>query len=274
MYFAVRNYTNRECTIPWAAIAPNILIDKNAPDYPFLNGTGFFCRLADGVRYYYVTALHCLEQGGYSGEIEDFPLLKVAYETSLKSPIVSEDVRFEGFINVAHGDKNKPGAHEDALVYMVEADLTSKQEETLRRRALVINNPQWYKSFFEKISLRTKLRVIGYPKDSTTEAEILDGKARTQRRFLWGYYSNDAHYLDRKALDKLNWKGTDLIGFSGAPVLTQEYRLLGIQSIPVGIVLTGNSRRLEFLDMGRIADMILYLERYGLDSKVPFRYSY
>ncbi|WP_238418424.1 hypothetical protein, partial [Pseudomonas cannabina] len=49
---------------------------------------------------------------------------------------------------------------------------------------------------------------------------------------------------------------------------------LGIQSIPVGIVLTGNSRRLEFLDMGRIADMILYLERYGLDSKVPFRYSY
>ncbi|WP_203228393.1 hypothetical protein, partial [Pseudomonas amygdali] len=72
----------------------------------------------------------------------------------------------------------------------------------------------------------------------------------------------------------LNWKGTDLIGFSGAPVLTQEYRLLGIQSIPVGIVLTGNSRRLEFLDMGRIADMILYLERYGIDSKVPFRYSY
>jgi hypothetical protein len=259
--------------MPWAAIAPNILIDKRFPDYPFLNGTGFFCRLPEGVRYYYVTALHCLDEGGRLKDMKEFPLLKVAYETSLKTHIVSDDVKFEGVISVAHGSENKSGAYEDILIYIVESGLTPQQEEILRHRALIIKNPTWYKKFFEHVEQKTRLRVIGYPKDSTTKTEILDGKAQTQRRFLWGFFSSEAHYQDRKAIEKLNWKGTELVGFSGAPVLAQNKRLLGIESIPVGVVLTGNSRRLEFLEMGRVADMILHLDRYGLYSKIPFRYS-
>lgn len=273
MYFAGNAYQDRECTIPWAAIAPNILIDKRFPDYPFLNGTGFFCRLADGVRYYYVTALHCLSEGDHHKDMDDFPLLKVAYKRSLKTHIVSEDVRFEGVISVAHGSKSKSGIYEDALIYIVESDLALQQEEMLRCRALTIKEPSWYKVFFKQADQKTRLRVIGYPKDSTTKTEIVDGKAQTQRRFLWGFFSNEAHYPDRKAIEKLNWKGEDLVGFSGAPVLIQNKRLLGIESIPVGVVLTGNSRRLEFLEMGRVSDMILYLERYGLYSNMPFYYS-
>ncbi|MGE8412260.1 MAG: hypothetical protein ACN6QY_07830 [Pseudomonas sp.] len=206
-------------------------------------------------------------------DIVDFPLLKVAYRTSLKNHIISDDVKFEGVISIAHRSENKPGIYEDILVYVVEPGLTPQQEEILRYRALTVKEPTWYKEFFEQAEQKTRLRVIGYPKDSTTETEIVDGKAHTQRRFLWGYFSSEAHYQDRKTIEKLNWKGTELVGFSGSPVLVQTKRYLGIESIPVGVVLTGNSQRLEFLEMGRVAEIILHLERYGLNSNFPFRYS-
>lgn len=274
MYFAGGAYLNKACTIPWASIAPNILIDKGFPDYPFLNGTGFFCRLPEGVRYYYVTALHCLDAGDHLKDMENFPLLKVAYKTSLKEHIVSDDVKFEGVISIAHGSENKLGMYEDVLVYVVEPSLSLQQDRILRHRSLIVRSPTWYKKFFEQAEQKTRLRVIGYPKDSTTKTEIVDGKAQTQRRFLWGTFSSEAHYQDRMAIENLNWKGMELVGFSGAPVLAQYKRLLGIESIPVGVVLTGNSRRLEFLEMGRVADIILHLDRYGLGPKVPFHYSY
>ncbi|QZX85776.1 hypothetical protein [Metapseudomonas otitidis] len=251
-----------------------MLIDKCFPDYPYLNGTGFFCRLAGGTRYFYVTALHCLNDSDHHKDMDNFPLLKVAYRTSLETHIVSESVRFEVAINVSHGCADKLGIFEDVLIYTVDPALTQQQENILRWRALIVREPSWYRNLFQRIDPTTHLRVIGYPKDSTTRSEIVDGKAQTQRRFLWGLFSNTAHYPDRKSIERLNWQGERITGFSGAPVLLQEERLLGIESIPVGVVLTGNSQRLEFLEMSRVADMLLHLERHGLSSpEVSFRYS-
>lgn len=273
MYLAAGVSTKISCAVPWAAIASNIIIYKEFREYPSLNGTGFFCKLAEGNRYYYVTALHCLDANGRHKDIQDFPLLKIAYEVGVKDFHVSDDVRFEFVSNVAHGSEEKPGTHEDLLVYVVDPNLSSTQAEILQGRALVVRHPSWYVDFFKRANNNTALRVIGYPKDSTTICGIEDGKAKIQRRFLHGKFSNSSPYADRMAIENTNWKGSEIVGFSGSPVLHFEKKWFGLESIPVGVVLTGNSKRIEFLDMARVADVMLHIEQGHHESGCEFRYS-
>ena len=192
---------------------------------------------------------------------------------SFKDFLDSESVKFELVCSVAHGSEDKPGTYEDLLVYAVDPHVSSAQKKILQERALVVRHPSWYVRFFEGAREDTALRVIGYPKDSTTICELEDGKAKTQRRFLHGNFSNTSPYADRMAIENLNWQGEEIVGFSGSPVFHLEQKLFGMESIPVGVVLTGNPKRIEFLNMGRVADVMLHMARGQIESGAAFRYS-
>jgi hypothetical protein len=48
--------------IPYDCVAPNLVVNEDAKDYPGLCGTGFFCWFPPYDMVFYVTARHCVEE--------------------------------------------------------------------------------------------------------------------------------------------------------------------------------------------------------------------
>lgn len=261
---------NKYSHIPWQAISPNILHNKEAPNYPSVRGTGFFCQLPPYGYTFYVTARHCLQE--YNNNIDlTSEILRIPYQqTSYEKEY--EFIKFKNLLEA--GDEDD---YEDVLIYLIDDNIDSSKKLILKNRSLKLTH-QDHVDYLLNFSLKNKenIRVIGYPNIDVLDSMISvdDINNLEYSRILYPEYDSNGNIsgesklilrargfygkINEKNSDiyystgDTNWRGNNKDGFSGSPVITFIPSLNEIITIPLGMMVMES----RFININIITNII------------------
>lgn len=248
---------------PWSSVSRILLRNSECPAYPGLSGTGFFCRMpADPDSIFFVTARHCI-----ANELElelDASFIANTVVVPFCSDHSSEhddgDVKFEALGQIWHGNNDKPGRYEDLLVLRVSGDITPQRKKSLFNRALILPSSMLVREQIDARNIQKAL-VIGCPliENATTSITYQENDGSVDISFNYDYFSGmfseKASYPDRHSIELIK-HDADLNGFSGSPVLWEHINGGVVSYLFVGMVVTGNKDRAEFLSAEVIVNKI------------------
>ena len=240
---------NSQDKMPFCAISPNIISDKEI-GISYLSGTGFFVYFPPfETCIFYITARHCIVKNNI--DIKSVEIyLKIQY-FCIKRPEFNSFgiVKLDNCISIRENQEVEED--EDILIFTVDYEGSELKRHALLQRSLKLWHQDDVTNFLEAVSSSKnegKVRVIGFPSASDTGIdydENMNIKQLTiQPRGFNGYAEKDGNNI-YKIIDT-NWKEKRLEGFSGSPVLAlcaykdiffNEKVKVGV----VGVVLTGSN---------------------------------
>lgn len=259
--------------VPYDAIAKNIFIHSDFPEYPGMGGTGFFVKFPPYLDIFYVTARHCVYDNHGNG---DPSCLRIHV-----SPDRNDFVKFDRCIEP---DPNHPDQLQDIIIYHVDNDENKEVFDLLSNRALNLIHQDDADIYIENtVQTKQKLRTVGYPEMASRfiknddETECLE----IQPRGFFGVAAK-SHIDDHYAIVNTNWSH-DYNGFSGSPILiftpksplvTKDYlnrvelSKEDVHVIVIGILLMGSKEftGIHFLNVNYITNAIAYFVNNSIEE--------
>lgn len=234
--------------IPYDSVAPILFVNPLFPDAPFFSGTGFFVRFPPFPQLFFATGRHC----AFDANGEQFGSLYVACNPRAKD---SNRVPLELTLMTAEPDS---GDLEDVAVFVV-GETSDQDRQLLVERALVLEHQEDVERLLRlAVENQSKLRSLGYPGNSK-QVDHDTGYAQVTVRAR-GVHGNVVGCDEQQRwfeLEMLNWKEGDPSGFSGAPVFEFVlYNAQDIRAVPVGMLLTGSYKKMRFININVVTDLI------------------
>lgn len=222
-----------------------MLEDSDHPEFPFFSGTGFFVTFPPFDEIFFVTARHCIVRNGkVTGDI------KIPYHPQQKG---NEAIIFDKFLCIENPEDQEL---EDLLIYVV-GDIPEDKKTVLAKRALRLQHQDDVTAILDYlIHGKGKVRTVGFPGNSKSiDYEKQSGVVRP--RGFHGTLSGPSTIKNRYRIDDMNWKESELEGFSGSPILEFQFSHEGkIVPIPIGVLLTGSASQSYFLNINVVTDLI------------------
>lgn len=233
--------------IPFQSVAPIVLLNDAYPDYPFFSGSGFFVEFSPYDSIFFVTARHCIfnEDNSLKGDIQ------ISWHTSQN---LSEPVPFSKCMIAK--TKNSSGFFEDICVFVV-GSIASEKAQFLKNRSLKIQHQENVDLLLQHIEhAKENLRIVGFPSCSK-EIDYDSQKSWATPRGIYGKIVVGSLRDDEYEMSDLNWRGGELDGFSGSPVLALCRDLSGnVVAVPVGIVVRGSSKKFTAININVVTNLI------------------
>lgn len=230
--------TNTAEFIPVESICPILLQSEDFPEYPYLSGTGFFVHFPPYEDIFFVTARHCT--------IDD--------STGKPRGTVILTAPNNQRIEISHSFQARydPETIEDIIVYKVD----NPRDET-KSVALRLQHQDDAETMIRlSIGEKQNLRVVGFPssdKEYDHDTKLLNA----QPRGFYGKIGKKLKNRDTYTFDCINWKQSDLGGFSGSPVLALVPDGSGeVLRIPLGVLILGTSKAQHFLSINLVTNTI------------------
>jgi hypothetical protein len=253
------NKTNTAKYLPFQCISPNLVKNPDFPDYPYLRGTGFFCKFPPYDYIFYVTARHCLLNDNES-EIKEF--LKIPYSEKSSTEPPKAIVFSEYLSTVDKSEKN----NEDILIFVVDNKcITEEEKETLNRRSLSLRHQDDIDTLIKMLCDNNEnIRTIGFSQpnsdenDEHTSISYEENQQLIARpRGFYGKIRKTSKFENRYGFEESNWKDEEYRGFSGSPVLALlPINFTSVQPIIIGVMLTATKTRGEFLSINVATNLI------------------
>lgn len=233
--------------IPEDCVAPILIKNEEHEGYPFFSGTGFFARFYPYEQIFFITGKHCVH------DTKGIPLgtLQIKCDTSSEC---DKAVPFKEYLLTQIS--NSDGEFEDLIIYVVD-DLPEELNSKVAKRALRLPDQAIAELLQDNLlELNGKVRTIGFPSVSK-EIDYEINQAIVRPRGMVGSVTSCSEDKRWFTVDSLNWKGGDIGGFSGSPILEfvpspDE----GISTLPIGILLTGSKSVVRFLSINVATDLI------------------
>lgn len=256
------NNKNTSEYLPFDCISPNLLVNPDYLDYPYLSGTGFFCFFPPYEYLFYVTARHCLLK---DNENEIYEYLKIPYsnQTSKEPPLA---VVFSQILSTKEDEKTE--GFEDLLVLVVDIEKNKNEYNILRKRAIALSHQE---DIDETIKLLCKengnIRTLGFSQPNTPQAdkhtEIIYGDKENRQlvmkpRGYYGKIKNNSSFNHRYGFEETNWDEKEYRGFSGSPVISlvqSPFTNSPVMRV-IGLMLTATKSRGEFLSINIATNLI------------------
>lgn len=242
-----------ECVVPIVTALPS------NPEFPGIHGSGFLVSLDD--RVYLFTARHCL--GGLDADFSQVVRsLRIAIDgkLGLHMPKPNAYIHFDS-VRIIKANEELDlylGTDGDVDIAIAEADLSvlpNDDREELFSRCLPLPKTAAFWDFFKGIATNeNKLLITGFPRHGTETEIDYDAPLMTvQGAHLKGVYTGAGvrpgcgrvKITDARGIERYD-------GFSGGPVLIKAGNNGQTIYYLAGMVVTGSSEYLDFLDLNSL----------------------
>lgn len=224
-----------------------MICDPEHPEFPYFSGTGFFVRCPPFDQVFFVTGKHCVfdptDKARGDVQVACLPGAKHGRRAPLEYLLTTSTTADEEDV-------------EDIAVYVV-GNPHPEDAPALARRALTLPHQDTADVLLRMaVEGRTTLRTVGFPGNSKyIDYERRHAEARP--RGLHGHVvacDGDGRWFQ---MQSLNWSEGDISGFSGSPMLELALNGRGeFEAIPVGVLLTGATGKLRFININVVTDLI------------------
>lgn len=231
--------------MPHDSVVPIIIEPEINHEYYFFSGTGFFVKFNPYKNIFLVTAKHCVLNSENQPEGD----LKIKLNSN---PECNKVVPFNlGII----GKLNNEDFPEDVIVYEV-GEIEDENRKVLEGRALPLYRQDYVEDLIKVISFgKQNVRILGYPSVSK-EIDYENNLAIAQSRGIVGKAVHATDNMRWITVEDLNWKEGYISGFSGSPVFALISDVVKVQTIPIGIVSTGNEKSFKFISINVATNLI------------------
>ena len=232
--------------LPPGVVCPIMLDTPSFPGCNFMSGTGFFVQFSDNNHVFFITARHCV----VGNDNLPYGFLNVPFKSDgkTKQPIILKNV-------LTTQDKDGT-SYEDVLIFVIDDAHEEQMKELRERRLRLVHRDCAETILCETLGSPTKLTVLGFPGTDKKGIDYDTQEAFAETRSFRGELAKRKG--EEFALEKIDWKDNrgDLSGFSGSPVVCLYSTPVGIQPIPVGVLITGSNNIARFLSINIATDTI------------------
>jgi hypothetical protein len=239
--------SNTSKWIPHEAIASIVIVDEDYRDWPYLSGTGFFVVFEPYPSIFFVTARHCVlhDDGRPKG------IIQVPWKNSVDC---REAVPF---IDCLAAKTQFSGDHFEDICVFVVGNFAPERLAHLRGRALKLQHQDNVDAILSLVDReRENLRTIGFP--GCSKAIDYDEYVNTATpRGTYGKIIPGTLSGDEFSIGELNWRGDDITGFSGSPVLSLHPTPSGdVVPVVVGVLVRGSATRFTAININVATNVI------------------